>query len=219
MLKFTGAALAVFSLGMTALTGGFGAATAYGASLTSGEQRAVLLPPSVIAAAEAEALIPQNYTIISEGLPGAGEEPFDAPVETARSLDALVRKHNAISIASREEECLAAAVYFEAKSESLDGQLAVAQVILNRAGSGRFPGSLCGVVFQPGQFSFVRGNGFPPIMRGGQDWREAVAIARIAREGTWKSKVSKALYFHASRVSPRWRLTRVASVGNHVFYH
>ncbi len=218
MLKFSGTALAVFSLGMTALMGGIGAATAFGASLASPESRGVLLPPSVIKAAEVEALIPQNLTIIPDTLPGEADEPEIAPVEKPRSLEALVRQRGAIGIASREEECLATAVYFESKSEPLEGQLAVAQVLLNRVKSGRFAGSLCGVVFQPGQFSFVRGNGFPPIARGSQDWREALAVARIAREGLWKSKVSNALFFHATRVAPRWRLTRIASVGNHVFY-
>jgi len=64
---------------------------------------------------------------------------------------------------SRELECLAGAIYFESKSESLQGQLAVGHVIANRAHSGRFPSSYCGVVFQRSQFSFVRGRSLPPI--------------------------------------------------------
>jgi spore germination cell wall hydrolase CwlJ-like protein len=74
------------------------------------------------------------------------------------------------------------------------------------------------VVYQPSQFSFVRGNSMPGINRGSQDWREAVAIARIADAGSWKSPVEGALSFHAARVSPGWRLARVARVGNHIFY-
>ncbi len=66
--------------------------------------------------------------------------------------------------------------------------------------------------------SFVRGNGFPPIRRGSEAWRRAVAIADIARNDQWDSSVSDALYFHASRVSPGWRRERIAQVGNHVFY-
>src|SRR3546814_4388492 len=73
-------------------------------------------------------------------------------------------------------KCLAGAVYFESKGESLEGQLAVARVIINRARSGRFADSLCGVIYQPGQFSFVRGNGMPSIRLGSESWREAVAI-------------------------------------------
>ena len=119
---------------------------------------------------------------------------------------------------SREIECLAGAIYFESKSESLQGQLAVGHVIANRANSGRFPSSYCGVVFQRSQFSFVRGHSLPPIPRGSRDWQEAVAIAKIVDQDLRPSPVGKALFFHARRVSPGWRLTRVATLGNHVFY-
>ena len=119
---------------------------------------------------------------------------------------------------SRELECLAGAIYFESKSESLQGQLAVGHVIANRANSGRFPSSYCGVVFQRSQFSFVRGHSLPPIPRASRDWQEAVAIAKIVDRDIRPSPVGKALFFHARRVSPGWHLTRVATLGNHVFY-
>ncbi|WP_260483031.1 cell wall hydrolase [Sphingomicrobium flavum] len=118
----------------------------------------------------------------------------------------------------RQMECLAGAVYFETRGESLDGQLAVAQVVANRAESSRFPDSYCGVVFQRKQFSFVRGGQLPAIKRGSRAWHRAVAIARIVDGGHLDSKVSDALFFHATHVNPRWRLTRVGSVGNHIFY-
>jgi N-acetylmuramoyl-L-alanine amidase len=140
------------------------------------------------------------------------------PEPHGRSLAELVARHGATSTANREAECLAGAIYFESKGEPLDGQLAVAQVILNRAKSGRFPGSACGVVFQRSQFSFVRGGGFPPIARNSAQWKTAVAVAHIAKNDLWTSSVSNALFFHARRVSPGWRLKRIASVGNHVFY-
>lgn len=119
---------------------------------------------------------------------------------------------------SRELECLAGAIYFEAKSESLTGQLAVGRVIVARSRSGRFPSSYCGVVFQPSQFSFVRGHGMPGINRSSAQWRNAAAIARIADAGTWQSPVEGALFFHAARVSPGWRLTRLGRLENHIFY-
>ena len=81
-----------------------------------------------------------------------------------------------------QHECLAGAVYFESKGEPLRGQLSVAEVILNRARSGRFPASVCGVVKQRGQFSFVRGGRIPAIARASLAWKRAVAIAHIARE-------------------------------------
>jgi spore germination cell wall hydrolase CwlJ-like protein len=119
---------------------------------------------------------------------------------------------------SRELECLASAIYFESKSESLSGQLAVGHVIANRAASGRFPSSYCGVVYQRSQFSFVRGHSMPHIPRASQDWEDAVAIAKIVDQHLHASPMGKALYFHARRVSPGWRMARVGTLGNHVFY-
>ena len=136
----------------------------------------------------------------------------------AATLNHLVDLQSIPDRLDRETECLAASVYFEAKTEPLEGQLAVAEVVLNRAESGRFAKSICGVVFQKGQFSFVRGNGFPPIAKKGHAWREAVAIAQIAMNDHWDSRASKALFFHATRVSPGWNKVRVAQLGNHVFY-
>ena len=120
---------------------------------------------------------------------------------------------------TRELECLATGVYYEAKSEPLAGQLAVGQVIANRAESGgRFPSTYCGVLFQRGQFSFVRGRSLPNVPRASRQWQTAVAIAKIVDQDLHASAAPKALFFHAKRVSPRWRLKRVASVGNHIFY-
>lgn len=137
--------------------------------------------------------------------------------ESADSLAELVADQPQGDL-SRELHCLAGAIYFEAKSESLEGQLAVGRVIVARSKSGRYPASYCGVVFQPSQFSFVRGNSMPGINKGSQDWREAVALARIADAGSWASPVEGALSFHATRVSPGWNMKRVARLGNHVFY-
>jgi len=134
------------------------------------------------------------------------------------TLDAMVDAQSTDGDLNPEMRCLAGAIYFEARGESLEGQLAVGRVIVNRAGSGRFPDSYCGVVYQPSQFSFVRGRSMPKVRAGSQAWREAIAIARIAHEGTWTSEASGALYFHATRVSPSWRLKRLARVDNHIFY-
>jgi spore germination cell wall hydrolase CwlJ-like protein len=143
------------------------------------------------------------------------DEATPAP---ATSLAELVETQAQPGELSRELHCLAGAIYFEAKNESLPGQLAVGRVIINRSKSGRFPASYCGVVYQPSQFSFVRGRSMPSINTGSRDWREAVAIAQIAHANGWRSPVEGALYFHAARVSPGWRLTRMARVDNHVFY-
>lgn len=145
-------------------------------------------------------------------------EPETVPAQKFESLAAMVADQDVSGPLSADEECMAIAIYFESRAESLEGQHAVAAVLRNRAASGRFPSSVCGVVKQRGQFSFVRGGTLPSVNRGSRDWREAVAITRIAMDDAWDSAAPKALFFHARRVSPGWRLTRVATVGNHVFY-
>ncbi len=135
----------------------------------------------------------------------------------AASLRAMV---SAVRHAEPDNEtlrCLAAGVYFESNGESLEGQLAVAHVILNRARSGRFASTVCGVLTQRGQFSFVRGGNVPTAPRNAA-WRTAVAIARIAQAESWRNPAPGALFFHASRISPGWNRPRVARIDNHVFY-
>lgn len=215
---------AALSFVAVAALSGSGAATAFGAADIVEAEKSSLLPGAVYEAAADEGQTPVDYTIIPD-VPAeradsdAAQQDADAPVRAdARSLAELVSLNDGTQTSGREQECLAGAVYFEAKGEPLDGQLAVAQVIINRAKSGRFPGSICGVVFQPSQFSFVRGGGFPPIARGSQNWRSAVAIAKIAQNDMWDSSADDALYFHARRVSPGWKLRRIGAIGNHVFY-
>ncbi len=117
-----------------------------------------------------------------------------------------------------EERCLAGTIYFESKGETLEGQLAVAKVVLNRAASPRWPNSICGVVYQRSQFSFVRGGKMPSIPKSSRSWQKAKAIARIALDDSWQTDVDDALFFHAKYVSPGWRLTRVGAVDKHIFY-
>jgi len=142
----------------------------------------------------------------------------ELPAVPATSLAQLVARHGGSTPGSRDMECLAGAIYFESKGEPLAGQLAVAHVIRNRAASGRFASTVCGVIHQRGQFSFVRGGSFPPIARSSRAWTEAVGVAHVAANDLWASPVERALFFHARRVSPGWRLARVGTVGNHVFY-
>ncbi len=151
--------------------------------------------------------------------PAPATEPDPAP-EPARaaSLAELVAATAMPETMDEELRCLAGAVYFESRSESLAGQLAVAHVVINRAESGRFPRTLCGVVYQKSQFSFVRGGQMPPINTAHRQWRNAVAIAQIARDGSWQNAAPGAMFFHARHVSPGWNRPRVAQIDNHIFY-
>ena len=161
---------------------------------------------------EAETPVEDSIKTLDESVPA----PKPAPV-TADSLAELVAATPKPADIDSELRCLAGAVYFESRGESLPGQLAVAHVVINRAKSGRFPKSLCGVVHQKSQFSFVRGGKMPAIRNAGQ-WNNAVAIAQIARDGSWKNHAPGALFFHARYVSPGWRKTRIAQIDNHIFY-
>ena len=146
------------------------------------------------------------------------DTPVGAPLVSAESLAQLVSMHAIPDQMDEEMRCLAGAVYFESKGETLNGQLAVAKVVIARRDSGRFADSLCGVVYQRSQFSFVRGGRMPAIPTASRDWAEAVAIAQIALKDAWESPVEGALFFHARHVSPGWRMQRLAAVDNHIFY-
>jgi spore germination cell wall hydrolase CwlJ-like protein len=137
-----------------------------------------------------------------------------------RSLEAEVAALAAAETRGAEEDCLANAVYFEARGESLEGQLAVAEVVMNRASSGRYPPTLCGVVVQRSQFSFVRAGIIPAADRASAAWRRAVAVARVAQAGTTRLLPTSVLWYHANYVSPGWgrRLSRTSRIGAHIFY-
>ncbi len=152
-----------------------------------------------------------------EGDAPAAELP-DVASQPTGDLAAKVAALRGSDPGSRDLECLAVGIYHESKSEPLSGQLAVGQVIANRAKSGRFAPTYCGVLFQRSQFSFVRGKSYPQPARASRQWHNAVAVAKIVHQKLHSSAVPNALFFHAKRVSPRWRLSRVGSVGNHVFY-
>jgi spore germination cell wall hydrolase CwlJ-like protein len=140
-------------------------------------------------------------------------------VKPTGDLSQMVAELRSPEPGTHELECLATGVYFEAKSEPLAGQLAVGQVIANRAESGgRFPDTYCGVLFQRGQFSFVHGHSLPNVNHSNRQWQTAVAIAKIVDEGLQTSAAANALFFHARYVSPGWHMKRVAAIGNHVFF-
>jgi spore germination cell wall hydrolase CwlJ-like protein len=214
-MRFTNRAAGISAVMLFAIAGIFPAGASRAWELTTPPE----VPPALIAPAppstESVAEQPAPADAPAQAVPAAVEP--EEPVR--RSLQELVADHSSPRTASAEHECLANAVYFESKGETLRGQLSVAEVVLNRARSGRFASTVCGVVKQRGQFSFVRGGRLPSVPRASAAWRKAVAVAHIALEDLADSPASRALFFHATRVKPGWRgLTRVATVGNHIFY-
>ena len=172
-------------------------------------ERAVAAPAKAEAAAAATPVIEQPIAATPQPIP---------TIDRSRPLSELVAERASAHPRDEQADCLAAAVYFESNGEPLAGQLAVAEVIINRARSGRFAPTLCGVITQRSQFSFVRGGRIPSPPRDTEAWRTAVAIAHVAMDDLADSPVSSALFFHARYVSPGWRLRRLATVGNHIFY-
>ncbi|MFN3724047.1 MAG: cell wall hydrolase [Paracoccaceae bacterium] len=120
-------------------------------------------------------------------------------------------------------QCLQSALYFEARGESLKGQFAVAEVILNRVDSRDYPKTVCGVVKQSGgggcQFSYVC-DGNSDVMRDRQAADRAGRIAAIMLNGAPRGLTAGATHFHTRAVAPRWarQFPRTAAIGAHLFY-
>ena len=129
-------------------------------------------------------------------------------------LYALVDRYSAGAPLDEQANCIAVAVYHEARGETLEGQLAVAKVIMNRAASGKYPSSWCGTVKQPWQFSFVnpRTGQYPAVNEQSASWHKALGVTRLAVANAVETLPSDCLWYHADYVAPSWgrRLNRVS---------
>ncbi len=126
----------------------------------------------------------------------------------------------------REQRCLAAAVYFEARGEPVSGQAAVAQVVLNRVKAPAYPASICGVVYQNKkwrnrcQFSFAC-DGVRDKVTDKKSYALAQKVAKEVTNGKqWSRAVGSSTHYHATYVSPRWAksMKRMTKIGRHIFY-
>ena len=179
---------------------------------------AALTPePSPADTAPAAPPMSGGETIASKGqVTGEGKRPM-TPAERLK-LDAGGR--------AKAEKCLAEGIYFESRGEPVRGQIAVAQVILNRAFSGHYPATVCGVVYQNAhrylacQFTFACDR-HADVIRDQKAWARAKAIAAGTLDGQlWLPEVGKATHYHAYWVRPWWvrTMTRVNKIGVHTFY-
>jgi spore germination cell wall hydrolase CwlJ-like protein len=145
------------------------------------------------------------------------------PGALARHLDPAWIARLPAARGNRDWQCLAEALYFEARGEPLKGQVAVAEVILNRVESPRFPKSICGVVHQGAgggcQFSFTC-DGHPEAIREKAAFRQAGQVARLMLDGAPRILTNGATHFHTRAVRPGWarRLPQTAAIGRHLFY-
>lgn len=126
----------------------------------------------------------------------------------------------------REVRCLATAIYFEARSEPVKGQIAVAQVIMNRVRSRYYADTVCGVVYEGAhkrnacQFSFAC-DGIADKPKDKKRWVIAQDLSRQVTDGkVWLADIGHASHYHATYVSPRWRrsMKRIKRIGAHIFY-
>ena len=126
---------------------------------------------------------------------------------------------------SRQWRCLTEALYFEARGENLVGQVAVAEVILNRVDSKSYPNSVCGVIQQGQskrngcQFSFIC-DGKVEYIGDRKSFEKLGKVAWVMLQGKPRILTGKATHYHAASVLPRWakRLVRTARIGDHIFY-
>ena len=157
---------------------------------------------------------------VVQPLPETSDNAPEGTIDVPLTLGELVTDMPVDGELSRDMRCLAQAIYFEARGEPLDGQLAVGRVVVNRAESDAFPDDYCGVVTQRAQFSFVKGGHIPAPDTSSSAWKRAVAVAKIAHQELWDSPVKDALFFHATYVKPSWARRKVAraTLARHVFY-
>jgi hypothetical protein len=182
--------------------------------------------PQTATPASGSAWIAQGTVLDPNAQPAASAAPAVAAPAAPIHADSLLQLIGDMPIPVDDSElapdmkCLAQAVYFESRGEPIEGQLAVAEVVINRARSGLYPDNYCDVVTQPAQFSFVRRGRIPEADESSAAWQRAEAIAEIAQQNLWQSKAADALYFHATYVRPSWAHQKVqlAQIDTHIFY-
>ncbi|MCF3974075.1 cell wall hydrolase [Paracoccus salsus] len=161
---------------------------------------------------------------------GAASDPMDQPrprpllytgaepVKIENGPEEIFLARSNARYTADDLNCMAEALYHEARGEGKKGQAAVAEVILNRVDSRAFPPSVCGVVNQPSQFSYTIGG--PKSIRNKAAYTRARAIAEAALTGAPRVLTGGATYFHTPAVRPSWsqRFHRTVQIGRHIFY-
>ena len=119
--------------------------------------------------------------------------------------------------------CMTLAVYFEARDQPIEGQIAVAQVILNRVEDERWPDSVCEVVKQGGekrnacQFSFWC-DGKSEKIREHRSWSQATIVAALTLLGAYSDPTFGSLFYHSTSANPQWRYRQTIQIEDHIFY-
>jgi spore germination cell wall hydrolase CwlJ-like protein len=196
----------------------------FGAALLGGHPAAIarwapaqVFEPQKLETEVAGGELPRNETVAPKGEVTGEEHRPQSPAERL-GLAGVAR--------TRHEKCLADAIYFEARGEPVRGQMAVAQVVVNRVFSGYYPNNICGVVYQNArrhlacQFTFAC-DGIPDRINEPAAWERAKQIARDALDGKfWLNDVGKATHYRARWVHPWWirEMRKLDRIGVHTFY-
>jgi spore germination cell wall hydrolase CwlJ-like protein len=160
----------------------------------------------------------KSESIAAKGEVNSDNQRAKTPAERLGLFDEKAR--------GKSEKCLAEAVYFEARGEAVRGQIAVAQVVMNRTFSGFYPNTVCGVVYQNKhrhyacQFTFACDN-VADIVREPDMWDRARKIAKAMLDGQlWLPEVAKSTHYHAYWVHPSWvsEMRKTYKFGVHTFY-
>jgi len=165
--------------------------------------------------------LPQaQLSALASGVPAAKPQSGHLPA-VVEYTDAFLAALPAPS-GDQEWDCMRKALYFEARGETLAGQFAVAEVILNRVDAPNYPKTVCGVVHSSGRgscaFSWVC-DGNSDVMRDQASADRAGRIARVMLDGAPRTLTMGATFFHARSVRPNWgRVIQTAAIGSHLFY-
>jgi len=171
-------------------------------------------------------LSPLAERLAQDFLQTADMHPADRDIHIISQLASdSPEKLRAAKYDASEYQCLATAVYYEARSEVKAGQRAVAEAVLNRVKSKHYPNTICGVVFQGSerrsgcQFSFTC-DGSLKITPKGWPWERSQAIARLAITGGFKPMTHRSTHFHTTAIKPYWakHMRKTGQFGTHVFY-
>jgi spore germination cell wall hydrolase CwlJ-like protein len=182
------------------------------------DMKATVAPAASVADEPTKVATASGESIAAKGEVNADNQRAKTPAERLGLFDEKER--------AKSEKCLAEAVYFEARGEAVRGQIAVAQVVLNRAFSGFYPTTVCGVVYQNKhrhmacQFTFACDNN-PDVVREPDMWDRARKIAKAMLDGQlWLPEVDKSTHYHAYWVRPSWvnEMKKMYKFGVHTFY-
>jgi len=191
-----------------------------------GEEPSIVLPPAADPDMKATLSLPitpvdpsaAGESIASKGEVNSGDQKIKTPAERLGLVEEKLR--------AKQEKCLADAVYFEARGEAVRGQIAVAQVVMNRVFSGFYPTTVCGVVYQNShrhlacQFTFAC-DGIRDVVHEPDMWERARKIAKETLDGRlWLPEVAKSTHYHAYWVRPSWvhEMKKMYKFGVHTFY-